>query len=49
MEQNSEKGKINISQVTHDLIKDQFECTYRGEITAKNKGALSMYFIEKGK
>ncbi len=47
MEQSSEKGKINISQVTYELIKDQFECSYRGEIEAKNKGALSMYFVEK--
>ncbi len=46
MEQNSERGRINISQVTHDLIKDQFVCTSRGEIAAKNKGALSMYFVE---
>jgi class 3 adenylate cyclase len=47
MEQNSETGKVNISQVTYELVKDQFDCTYRGEITAKNKGALSMYFVEK--
>lgn len=47
MEQSSETGKINISQVTYELIKDRFECSYRGEIEAKNKGALSMYFVEK--
>jgi adenylate cyclase len=47
MEQSSEAGKINISQTTYDLVKDQFECNYRGAIEAKNKGALSMYFIEK--
>ncbi len=47
MEQSSEAGKINISQTTYDLIKDQFECTYRGEIDAKNKGALRMYYVVK--
>jgi len=47
MEQNSEPGKINCSQTTYELIKGQFTCTYRGEITAKNKGELSMYFVEK--
>ena len=47
MEQNSTVGRINISQATYDLIKDKFECTYRGEITAKNKGALQMYYIEQ--
>jgi adenylate cyclase len=47
MEQNSEAGKINISQTTYELVKDQFICAYRGEITAKNKGELSMYFVDK--
>jgi len=46
MEQNSEPGKINISQATYELIKDQFTCTYRGEIHAKNKGDMKMYFVE---
>ncbi len=46
MEQNSAPGKINCSQTTFGLIKDKFNCTYRGEITAKNKGELSMYFID---
>ncbi len=46
MEQNSQPGKINISQTTYDLIKDKFTCTYRGEIDAKNKGKLGMYFVE---
>jgi len=45
MEQNSEGGKINISEATYELIKYRFNCTYRGEIDAKNKGKLGMYFI----
>jgi len=45
MEQNSEPGKINISETTYELIRDDFECLYRGEIEAKNKGALKMYFV----
>lgn len=45
MEQNSEAGKINISGATHELIKDEFKCNYRGEIKAKNKGMLKMYFV----
>ena len=47
LEQNSEPGKINISQTTYELIEGKFTCTYRGKIQAKNKGDLSMYFIEK--
>jgi class 3 adenylate cyclase len=45
MEQNSEAGKINISHSTYLLIKDEFPCTYRGEVEAKNKGKLKMYFV----
>jgi class 3 adenylate cyclase len=45
MEQNSEAGKINISHTTYELVKDKFTCEYRGEIEAKNKGALKMYFV----
>ncbi len=47
MEQNSEPGKINISQSTYELVKDQFVCTCRGELEVKNKGKLKMYFVEK--
>jgi class 3 adenylate cyclase len=46
MEQNSEPGKINISETTYNLVKDKFNCVYRGEIEAKNKGKLKMYFVE---
>lgn len=45
MEQNSKPGKINISETTYELVKDKFECEYRGEIEAKNKGKMKMYFV----
>jgi adenylate cyclase len=47
MEQNSEPGKINVSQSTYDLIKDTYTCTSRGLKEAKNKGQINMYFVEK--
>lgn len=47
MEQNSEAGRINISQDTYELVRDKFSCEYRGEIDAKNKGKLKMYFVSK--
>ena len=47
MEQNSEAGKINISQATYDLVKNKFDCEYRGEIDAKNKGMLKMYYVSE--
>lgn len=45
MESTSLPGKVNISDSTYELIKDEFECEYRGEIQAKNKGKLKMYFV----
>ncbi|TAH28017.1 MAG: adenylate/guanylate cyclase domain-containing protein [Cytophagales bacterium] len=47
MESSGEVGKVNISETTYHLIKDKFECTFRGEIKAKNKGEINMYFVEK--
>ncbi len=47
MESSGEVGKVNISGVTYEYIKDKFVCTYRGKIEAKNKGAIDMYFVER--
>lgn len=41
-----EPGRINVSAYTHDLIKNEFTCTYRGKINAKGKGELDMYFVD---
>ncbi len=49
MEQNSVAGKINISQTTYDLVRDVFNCEYRGEIEAKKKGNMKMYFVDDKK
>ncbi|MBT8293848.1 MAG: tetratricopeptide repeat protein, partial [Eudoraea sp.] len=46
MESNSEAGKINISENTYELIKDSYDCAFRGEIEVKNRGSLKMYFVE---
>lgn len=48
MESNSEAGRVNISGSTHELVKGQFHCTYRGKIEAKGKGEVDMYFVEGG-
>jgi class 3 adenylate cyclase len=45
MESNSEPGKINVSENTYELIKDRFDCDYRGEIEVKNRGTMKMYFV----
>ena len=46
MESNSQPGKINISENTYQLIKDAFDCNYRGEIKVKNRGIMKMYFVD---
>lgn len=45
MESSSEAGRINISHSTFALVKDQFDCSYRGKIEAKNIGQIEMYFV----
>ncbi len=45
MESNGEVGKINISESTYALVKDDFDCRFRGEIEVRNKGKMNMYFV----
>jgi len=49
MEQHSEPGKVNISGETYSLIKDFFNCTYRGKIGTKSKAEEDMYFVDSVK
>ena len=46
MESASQPGKINVSENTYQLIRDHFECDFRGMIDVKNKGMMKMYFIQ---
>ena len=46
MESSGEAGKVNVSETTYELVKNQFSCDYRGEVEAKGKGKLKMYFVE---
>lgn len=49
MESSGEPGKVNISGSTYEFIKNnqKLNTIYRGEIEAKNKGKIKMYFVEK--
>jgi class 3 adenylate cyclase len=47
MESSGEPGEVNVSGSTYALIKDRFECVHRGQIEAKNKGAIDMYFVRR--
>ncbi|WP_456442218.1 adenylate/guanylate cyclase domain-containing protein [Psychroserpens sp.] len=48
MESASEPGKVNISESTYQILKefDVFQFTPRGEIEAKGKGKVQMYFVD---
>lgn len=45
LENSSEPMRINISDATYNLIKDEFEAEDRGEFEVKNMGRIRMYFV----
>lgn len=49
MESSGEIGKVNISQDTYNLLKEdpQFAFESRGKIHAKGKGEMEMWFVKK--
>ncbi len=46
MEASGEIGKVNITGMTYELVKDYFMCQYRGKMPVKYKGEIDMYFID---
>ena len=44
MESTGVPGRINISETTYQLVKNDIDCENRGKIQAKGKGELDMYF-----
>ena len=45
MEQNSEAGRINISESTHYRVNDKFLVEDRGKIASLKKGNMKMFFL----
>ena len=45
MESAGEPGQVNISSSVYDIIKNHYDCQYRGKISAKNIGEIDMYFV----
>ena len=45
LESSGVAGRVNISGATYDRVKHFFECEFRGQIAAKHKGELDMYFV----
>jgi class 3 adenylate cyclase len=46
MESSGNPGEINITDSTFQMIKNFFECEYRGQMPIKYKGAIDMYFVK---
>ncbi len=46
MESSGEPGEINISGYTYMLVRDYFDCEYRGKVATKGKGGIDMYFVK---
>ncbi len=45
MESHGSQGAIQITQATHDLIKDDFECEHRGTLDVKGKGEMEVWHV----
>lgn len=46
MESSCEPGKVNVSKTTYELTRGLFRFEPRGEVEAKGKGRIPMYFVE---
>jgi class 3 adenylate cyclase len=46
MESAGQPGKVNLSAYSYDLVKEFFNCVYRGKVDVKGKGEIDMYFVE---
>ncbi len=47
MEAKCEVGRVNVSNITYGLVKYNFDFEPRGEVEAKNKGMINMYYVRK--
>ncbi len=46
MESNSKPMRINVSEITYQIVKDKFRFIERESISVKGKGMMKMYFVE---
>ena len=45
MESHGSSGKIQITRATYELVKDEFDCEYVGEISVKGKGKMEAWHL----
>jgi class 3 adenylate cyclase/HAMP domain-containing protein len=48
MQSHSEPGRIQVTEVTYDLLKEEYEFEARGTLEIKGKGAMATYFVAGG-
>ncbi|MEO0777748.1 MAG: adenylate/guanylate cyclase domain-containing protein [Bacteroidota bacterium] len=46
LEELGEVGKVNVSENVYREVGSAFHCTHRGQLAAKNAGAIDMFFVE---
>ena len=47
MESHGEPGRVQISEATFELVRDEFACEARGNIDIKGKGLMKTWFVER--
>ena len=47
MESSGEPGRVQVSDSTYQLIRNEFDCELRGEIEVKGKGAMKTWFVNR--
>lgn len=47
MESCSEVGQVSISKATFELVKDHFDCEYKGKVAAKNIGEVDVFWVKQ--
>jgi adenylate cyclase len=45
MESQGTPDRIQITRATYELIKDEFECEYRGTVPVKGKGDMETWYL----
>jgi guanylate cyclase len=45
MQSHGVAGKIQVTQRTYELIKDDFMCERRGAVSVKGKGEMETWFV----
>ena len=45
MESHGVAGKIQVSEVTYELLKGEYHLEFRGNIKVKGKGEMNAYFL----